>query len=42
MVVTLGKEMKISHGTNIYNILVRETFGEEQLNKKSMKSFSPH
>jgi hypothetical protein len=40
MVVTLRKEMKISHGMNSWNILARESFGE-QPNKKSMKNFSP-
>jgi hypothetical protein len=38
MVVTLGKEMKINHGMNNCNILVRESFGEGQLKKKSMKN----
>jgi hypothetical protein len=43
MVVTLGKETKINHGTNNYNILARESFREEQLKKKNMKNFSsPH
>jgi hypothetical protein len=41
MVVTLGKKMKKNHGKNNYNILARESFGEEQL-KKIMKSSSPH
>jgi hypothetical protein len=42
MVVTLGKEMKISHGMDSWKILARESFGEEQPKKKSMKSSSPH
>jgi hypothetical protein len=42
MVVTLEKEMKISHGMNICNILMKESFGEEQLKKKSMLRSSPH
>jgi hypothetical protein len=33
MVVTLGKETKINHGTNSYNILARESFGKKQLKK---------
>jgi hypothetical protein len=43
MVVTLGKKMKTTHGKNNYNILARESFGEEQLKKENMKKFSsPH
>jgi hypothetical protein len=34
--------MKISHGMNSWNIPARETFGEEQPKRKTMKSFSPH
>jgi len=36
------KKQKISHGTHNCNILVKESFGKEQLKKNSMKSFSPH
>jgi hypothetical protein len=40
--MTLGKEMKISLRMNNYNILVWESFGDEQLKNKSLKSSSPH
>jgi hypothetical protein len=42
MLTTLGKETKISLGRNSCNILARESFDEEQLKKKSLKSSSPH
>jgi hypothetical protein len=38
MVVMLGKETKISLGRNSCNILARESFREEQVKKKSLKS----
>jgi hypothetical protein len=42
MVMTLGKEMKISPRMNNCNILARESFKDEQLKNKSLKIYSPH
>jgi hypothetical protein len=42
MVMMLGKETKISPRMNNYNILARESFEDEQLKNKSLKSSSPH